>query len=209
MGEDDAREPATTTRRDDQRYLESVLGGDRAARAGFVDRFARLVHAVIERTLRRHPLPHRWREHEDQVEDLFAEVFLALFERDARRLRQWSGRCSLATWIRLVTASVVIDRVRRQGAEPRVEWGESSLEALASSEAPAPARIERAEELAAAFEALERLSARDRELLVWLLVEEQPADVVAERLGISLGALYTRKNRAIERLRRALVLEGV
>jgi RNA polymerase sigma factor (sigma-70 family) len=201
MSQDEAHQGAAPSREDERTYLETVLRGDRAARAGFVDRFARLVHAVIERTLRRHHGSARHKRSDDLVEDLFAEVLVALFERDGRRLRQWSGRCSLATWVRLVSASVTIDRLRKDATVRATPAPASALEALASGEPGAAALIERAEELASVVAALDALSASDRQLLIWLVVEERPADAVAGELGIALGALYTRKNRAIQRLR--------
>lgn len=184
--------------------LQPVIVGDRRARAAFVERFARLVYGVVGRTLGR----SRQRKDADLVEEVFAGVFVALFERDARKLVQWSGRCSLASWVRLVAASVSLDALRRLrdapalerieglAAEPRWE-GEDAVEAIVH-----------AEQLAEVGLAMERLSAADRELLTALYVDELAPGAVAARLGIAMGALYTRKNRALERLRGAMMSLG-
>ncbi len=182
----------------DRDALVAVLAGDRCAREAFVERFARLVFAVVGRTL----VHQRRRRDDDWVDDGFGEVFLALFDRDARRLRQWTGKCSLATWVRLVATSVTIDRLRR---EARV-LGEADPEGLAEALTIGPhveEALVRAVELAALTEALMTLVESDRALLEALYVDERTPAEVAASLGIAPGTLYTRKNRALERLRDA------
>ncbi len=61
----------------------------------------------------------------------------------------------------------------------------------------------RAVELAALTEALMTLVESDRALLEALYVDERTPAEVAASLGIAPGTLYTRKNRALERLRDA------
>lgn len=172
--------------------LAEVIAGNRGARSAFVDAHARLVHSVVSRTLRRHGVESG----EAAVEDLFAECFVALFERDARRLRQWTGRCSLASWVRLVATSTVIDHLRR--VKPTADEG---IERLPDTHAPLLDLLVRAEDHLRIRAALGQLSEADRELIVALFVEEESVASLTARLGIAPGALYTRKNRAIERLR--------
>lgn len=185
----------------DRTALAPVLAGDLRARGDFVERFARLVYSVVRRTSSR----HSGASEQDLVEELFAEVFVALFDRDARRLRLWSGGCTLSSWVRLITASVTVDRLRRRRAEIEVVPLDAFPEALAWEGEAAIDAIVHAEELAAVGLALQRLSETDRALLVALCVDElAPADLAA-RLGVAPGVVYTRKSRALERLRKALV----
>ena len=179
----------------DRAALAAVIAGDRHARGAFVERFARLVFAVVGRTI-----THQRRKLDDDwVDEGFGEVFIALFERDARRLRQWTGKCSLATWVRLVATSVTLDRLRRLAREVVADVEVEPLSIGPGIEET----LVRAEELAAVTAALETLSESDRVLLQSLFVEERSPAEVAARLGIAPGALYTRKNRALERLRDA------
>lgn len=185
--------------------LERCLAHDREAWTAFVDRFGGLVHAVIRRTLVRHDV----RSTEDLGDDLFGAVFLSLYERDYRRLRQWDSRCSLASWIRLVTASVVVDHLRRR--RPEVLWPDGAQPEnsdarplFTTTEDPAPALLERAEEIRAVRRALARIPAGDRALLERLFRDDLAPGVAAEELGVRPGAVYTRKNRALARLRAVL-----
>ncbi len=201
---DEEEEPRDTAG-DDARFLAEVLGDERDARARFVERYGSLVYAVITRTLRR--CGGGSQDRATWIEDVFAEVFVALFDRDARRLRQWSGRCSLATWVRLISASVSVDRLRRDASDRAHAAREAIPDALPSEGAAALDLIVRAEELAAVRRALGHLSPSDRALIELLYVDELGPGAAAERLGIAPGALYTRKNRALERLRAALAKE--
>ena len=68
----------------DRAALDLMLTGDRRARGAFVERFARLVYSVVGSTLGR----SRHGGDEDLSDEVFADVFVALFDRDARRLRR-------------------------------------------------------------------------------------------------------------------------
>jgi RNA polymerase sigma factor (sigma-70 family) len=57
-----------------------------------------------------------------------------------------------------------------------------------------------AEEIAAVRNALERLPVEDRQLLLWSYQDGLDAGEVAERLGISTGAVRVRRHRARNRL---------
>lgn len=182
--------------------LREALAGNAGGRAAFVDRFAPLVYSVLANS----------GVDEKRLEDLFAAVFVALFDRDARRLRLWNGRCALASWIRLVTSSVLIDQVRRDRAERFVEFASDWLDEVAADEPQAIERLAHMEDLARVSRALAALSESDRGLVKALCCDEREPGDVARELGIALGALYTRKNRAIERLRRAydaILTEGL
>lgn len=112
-----------------------------------MERFARLVFAVVGRTI-----THQRRKLDDDwVDEGFGEVFITLFERDARRLRQWTGECSLATWVRLVATSVTLDRLRRLAREVVADV---EVEPLSIGPGIEGALV-RAEELAAVTAALE------------------------------------------------------
>lgn len=178
---------------EDEAALRGALAGDAGGRAAFVDRFAPLVYSVLANA----------GVDERRLEDLFAAVFVALFDRDARRLRLWNGRCALASWIRLVTSSVLIDQLRRDRAERLVESASDWLDEVATDEPQAIERLAHMEDLARVGRALASLSESDQGLVKALCCDEREPGEVARELGIAIGALYTRKNRALERLRRA------
>jgi len=96
----------------DRELLGRCLEGAPAAWDLFVNRFSGLIHQTIRATLRRYAADSS----PDRLRDLFQQAFLALWEDDRRRLRGYSARndCSVATWLRLVVARLVIDQLRRR-----------------------------------------------------------------------------------------------
>lgn len=171
-----------------------------AERALFVERHARLVYAALQRVLGPSGLaagPGR----SDVVEDLFAQTFVAMFEDDARRLRQWDGRCSQATWISLVARSVAQDWVRAERRrERRLDRGADPLEVSHAFETTDD-RKDIADDVLRLRAALATLPEADRALITALVMEDRPASAVAAELGLAPGAVYTRKSRALDKLR--------
>ncbi len=178
------------------------VDGDARAREEFLDRYGRLVYSVIARLV-----PRRTGDaHANVIEDLFGQAFAALFGDGARRLRQWDRKCSLASWIRVVTASTVLDALRTIARQARFAHGDSAdPDALPTHAPSALEAVVRVEDLGRLARALEQLAPGDRELVRMLFAENLAPGVVAERLGIAPGVLYTRKNRALERLRAAFL----
>ncbi len=172
-------------------------------RGRFVETYARLVYAAIERTLRRLGV----KRDVDLAEDLFAGVFVAMFDHDARRLRQWDGRCSLETWLTLIASSVARDHLRSERRfEARLDRTIHDVERVSQARASDVVenthdRDEQDERIERLRTALGDLAEGDRRLIEALYVEDRLPSEVARELGLAMGALYTRKSRALERLR--------
>jgi RNA polymerase sigma factor (sigma-70 family) len=173
-------------------------------RGRFVETYARLVYAAIERTLRKLGVTRD----ADLAEDLFAGVFVAMFDNEARRLRQWHGRCSLETWLTLIASSVVRDHLRSERRfEARIDRTVRDLEGMGQHDVAyafetTHDRDFKMERLRAA---LGELAETDRRLIEALYLAKRTPTEVARELGLTMGALYTRKSRALERLRVGLV----
>jgi RNA polymerase sigma factor (sigma-70 family) len=189
----------------DDALVQACLAREPGAWEQLHERFSRLIYSVVHGTLRRHGQALE----ADRVEDLFGDAFLALAEHGGRRLGQWSGRCSLASWVRLVTASVVVDALRR--SRPTSPWPQDEdpdgapLSPTPGEEPEAMTLLAQADRIAAVRAALSELREPDRELLVRLFHRDESAEAVAAALAIRPGALYTRKCRALARLRELLV----
>lgn len=134
-------------------------------------------------------------------EELRQEVFLALFEADARRLRQFDpSRGRLASWIALIARQTVLRHLERR--KPPAPG-----EGIPDPADPSPGPDEAAalsEERSRLRRALEGLP--DREALCLALMVEQalPPDEVARALGVGRRTVYEIRDRALERLRTAL-----
>ncbi|MFN3198737.1 MAG: RNA polymerase sigma factor [Bradymonadia bacterium] len=194
---------------DDHTLLLRCIDGDGDAWHLLVGRFTRYVYHLIRATAHRYNAALS----EAAVADLHNDLFLALLEDDRRRLRAYEGKngCSVRSWIRIITIRRTLDHLRRQkptlsldaltdDSEDRatmpepVDPGPDPLEHLI--EQGAQRRREALGDIASA------LSDADRLLLSLIYERQMPAPQIAALLRVKVGAVYTRKNRLIARLRR-------
>jgi RNA polymerase sigma factor (sigma-70 family) len=198
---------------DDARLLRGCLEGRRDAWDELVERYSPYVYFLIHATLRKHTR----RSEDDLVEELHNDVFLALLENDMKRLRAFRGDngCTLRSWLRIITINKTIDRLKaqRRMVSLDAEDGEGLrlLDSMADSSPTAEELMSELQAPASAEfigQAVAELSPADHELYRLFFVEGLEAAEAAERLGISKGAVYTRKCRMIDRMSRVLKAEG-
>ena len=191
---------------DDAALIEGCLANERRAWNTFVSTFTRYVYFMIETTRARYGATLN----EEDKADLHASIFVAFIEDDYRRLREFEGRnqCSLRSWIRMITVRKTIDLLRKK--KPKQVSMESlretrGFEVTDKTQDPL-AQLLTAREVARTpqlEQLVSQLSDTDQLLLKLFLVDQLKASEVGRALGISVGAVYTRKNRLIERLRAA------
>lgn len=169
---------------EDLRVLRACLEGQR-------DDFVRHFRPLIAGALR--DMGSR-----DGTEDLCQEVFLALFEHDARRLRQFDpAKGAAASWLGMIARQVALKRLERAEAGPFPD--------AAAGQAPSPAeQADRRERIARLREALKGLPSREALCLALLVDQGLPAGRVAAILRVSRQTVYEIKDRALGRLREAL-----
>lgn len=188
-----------SSRLEDASLIARCAAGEASARDELVARFGRLVYATITRVHARHAL----RVDDGRLDELFSSTFVALVDRGCRRLQQWDGRCSLASWVRLVAASTTLDALRAEARASRLQADGVDVERLPLDGQDGLDRAVLAERMVRLERALDTLTPSDRELIDLVFQHDLPPGEVARRLGIAPGALYTRKNRALERLKKA------
>lgn len=94
--------------------LNRCIAGEPGSWQDLVDRFLRLFVHVVNHTAHARSV----RLNPEDVDDLCAEVFLALLDRDYAVLRAFRGECSLATYLTVVARRVVVrEMARRRMAE--------------------------------------------------------------------------------------------
>jgi RNA polymerase sigma-70 factor, ECF subfamily len=125
-----------------------------------------------------------------ELEDVYQEVFLAIFE--ARHTYE-PGR-PLAPWLFAIARNIATDHVRRRLS--RARWEELVAEL--------PDRAAEVSSLAAPElgDILEKLPPDQREAFQMLKLEGLPLAAAAQRAGISVGALEVRAHRAYKALKR-------
>lgn len=200
----------------EQALLARCVEGDRAAWRQFVTQYTRYVYHLIRATAQRHQASLS----EDAVADLHNDLFLALLEDDHRRLRAYEGKngCSVRSWIRIITIRRTLDHLRRRrpmlsldaDADESAQHRPYVPEPVDPGPSPLAALIERdAQRRRGGLAKLAGgLSPRDQLLLTLIYDRRMPAPEIATVLNVSVGAIYTRKNRLIQRLRDQARAEG-
>lgn len=169
------------------------------------------LHAVLLRATRqqvwrlRDLLPGAGaRELEDLAQQSADDALVAVL----RQLGTFEGRSRFTTWVYkfgVLTAGVA---VRRQAWRHREVPLPDAL--VLVDTAPSPAELSETSHLARAVQAAiaSALTPHQRRVMLALLVEEVPIDVLAGRLGSSRNALYKTLHDARGRLRAALADSG-
>ena len=180
---------------DDASLVSRCLRGEAAAWEALVNRYQRLVYAIVRRV----------GLDEHAIADVFQTVFTRLFEQ-LSRLRQTDR---LQAWIVTTAKREALLQFRRgqrtismtpasDEADPGAQWDVAD-----DSPLPEQALIE-LQQINQIRVALDRIDARCRELLLLLFRDEDEAlayDEVARRMGMPVGSIGPTRSRCIEKLR--------
>jgi RNA polymerase sigma-70 factor, ECF subfamily len=123
------------------------------------------------------------------------------------KLATFEGRSRFTTWAyKFAVLNAAVEVRRRMWERRPVPLDEVELIALD----PTPGHYAEAADLAAAVRSAvqDALSPHQRRVLIALVVEEIPIDILAERLGTSRNALYKNLHDARVRLRTDLIARG-
>ncbi len=131
----------------------------------------------------------------DEVEDVYQEIFMALFE--ARHTYE-PGR-PLEPWLFAIARNIAADHARRTWS--RASWEELRGDPPEQAEAGTPARAPDLDAL------LSRLPAAQREAFAMLKLDGLTLATAAGRAGISVGALKVRAHRAYQALKKMIAGE--
>jgi RNA polymerase sigma-70 factor (ECF subfamily) len=170
--------------------LDACIRGDKRAWDAFVDRWAGVIHAAVQRAFH----GGRGAAARVEVEDTVQDVFLRLVKDDCRLLRSYDAqRASLSTWLTLVARSTAIDGLRRRRPPPAMplEPGDA-VQAPTETSASLP-------EIP-----LHLLSARQRLVLTLLFDEERSVAEAAVLIGVDEQTIRSTKHKALTRLREHL-----
>lgn len=99
--------PLTET---DRQLINKLLSGSPAGWTEFVDRYLALVTQVIQHTAHAHSL----KLNSDDLDDLTADVFATLLERNMGAIRGFRGRSSFATYLTVVIRRVALRKLTQR-----------------------------------------------------------------------------------------------
>ncbi len=178
----------------------------------FVNKYSNLIYKYILSTIISYGLaPAAARQSAD---DIFQQVFLSLVKEDFRKLKTFEGRnnCSLASWLRIVSARAAIDFLRRLQPQTSLEEkdkdGFSLKELLTASGANSRDTFNRQEKISHLKDCVEKLGLEEQYFLELYLNQELTLGQIKDHLKISRSAADTRKNRIIGRLKECFRNKG-
>ena len=179
---------------DDQRLIAECLQGNTAA-------FGVLVRCYQERL---YNSVYRLVENAEDAQDVVQEAFLNAYQ----SLDGFKGDSLFFTWLYRIAVNTAISLKRKQRATVRIDMGrngEPLIEPLDPSEESRPGHaLEQAEQGRRIREALARLSAEHRAVLVMKDMEGQKYETMAEILQVPIGTIRSRLHRARLELREVL-----
>lgn len=194
------------TSEEDKLLLDGCLNGDGKCRENFVRQYSSLVYATVLRVTK----SKNTILSEQCVEDLHQTVFLTMFDKNCRKLRQFKGKngCRLASWVRLVAGNVVLDYLRRGTDALAHKQQTMPLELASELNDPEPLAIDQlaaAEQWRQVEEGLGQLKKRDQLLIRLHCLEGLSLPVVAKTLGLSEKNIHSVKHRAVQRLKDSII----
>jgi RNA polymerase sigma factor (sigma-70 family) len=165
----------------------------RAAMNGDTSAYHRLLHEIAPmlRELASRGFAHHKLGRED-VDDVVQETLLAVH----LKRHTWDQGKPLLPWVRAVARNKVIDNLRRRGRGTHLPIDDVS-ESLADDREPSQMNSVDANNVIA------KLKGRDREIVLAISVEGASARQVAQRLGMTEGAVRVALHRALQSLARA------
>ena len=168
----------------DRKLLSDLLSLENGSWKLFVDRFDSLILQVIQHTAHAHSL----KLNADDMEDLCADTFAELLNRDMQALRNFRGRCSLATYLGVITRRIVVRKLaqhRHLQAMGHVNAHQAAVD-FASMDAPVGKHVEQRDQVEKLFS---KLPEEARRVLRWIYLEGVSYQQVAERLGRPLNSI--------------------
>lgn len=180
----------------DRDLLRRCLAGEPSSWNDFVDRFLGLFIHVVQHTAHARSV----RLADEDVDDLCAEVFVALLDRDFAVLRQFRGDSSLATYLTVIARRIVVrEMAQRRMAEAlgHVHAHQTSVD-LAGSERRELQRVDDRDELQ---QMLAGLPDMDAKIVRQYHLEGRSYREISAVLGVPENSIGPTLSRARAKLR--------
>jgi RNA polymerase sigma-70 factor (ECF subfamily) len=183
----------------DRALLHRCLNHDAGAWNDFVDRFLGLIYHVVHHTAYLRSAVLR----PEDVEDVAGEVLLQIIANDYAALRQFRGQCSLATYLTVIARRSCVHELARRAAarEVQAKADGPAAEVEAEDLATAEMGIERLEEVQ---KLLNKLPAREREVVRLCYLEGRSYEEISTQLHIPVNSIGPILSRAKKRLRKGV-----
>ena len=189
-----------TPNHEEAELVARCASGDRGAWEAFVDRYGPLIAALVRRMLHR----RTGRARDVDVDEVAAEVFLALVRRDRILLKRYDSQYRLSTYLGVICRTEVLRHLRRGNRLPRDLEEPGRLPERDGTLGPARTLEdrERMDAIQSLREALEQLEERDRLLLTMKYLEGMDYRSIGEALDINPESIGQFLHRAKQKLAR-------
>ena len=180
----------------DRELLNRCLAGEPASWHDLVDRFLGLFVHVVHHTAHARSV----RLNPEDVDDLCAEVFVTLLDRNYAVLRAFRGECSLATYLTVVARRVIVremSRRRMADALGHVNAHHSALD-MASHERHEVQRIDNRDEIQRMLADLPDMEAK---IVRQYHIEGRTYREISDGLGVPENSIGPALSRARAKLR--------
>ncbi len=175
-------EPAVLDQ-EDRAAIAAVLSGDRQAYTRIVQKYQRPIYAALRRLVRQH----------EDADDLAQECFVRAYQ----HLHEFDLNRSFYPWLYRIGINLAISFMRKRKRHSAVD----SLEVFPTAEGNPETHAQALEFYHALEEAIARLPAEQRAILLLRTREDMSYQEMSETLGIEIGTVMSRLARAREKLR--------
>jgi len=179
--------------------IAAATNGDKAAFGKIVTMYEKLVYNTIKLKV----------TNADDAMDLSQEVFIKLW----KSIGKYRGDCRFSTWLYKIATNASLDFLRKSTHEqtdpmPFVvddDGDEKQIELPDDTVAASPERsVETSETVQAVRRAIASLSSEQREVIILRDIEGYSYEEIAEMLGLGIGTVKSRINRARANLKELL-----
>jgi RNA polymerase sigma-70 factor (ECF subfamily) len=180
------------TRAEELILISHLLDGQAAAWKAFHAAYGRLIATTIGRVVGRFGIGAG----SEDAREIQASLCLELLANDKSKLRAFDPArgARFSTWIAMLASHAAYDFLRRRRREPRGD-GECDADLLAC-DSPDPHTLCELGERARLVESLTHdFSAKDRQFLDLYFAQGLEPDEVANRMGISVKTVYSKKHK--------------
>jgi len=194
----------------DLEFVQRCVKGEKQAWNEFVEKYSSLIYNYIHSVLK--IKGHTFTQ--DNINDLFQEIFLSLVKDNFNKLGTFRGRngCSLASWLRRVTVNFTIDYLRKLKASISIDEetdDDFSLAEILVSDSPLVTdKLNQEEKLTHLEDCIDKLSIDDKFFLELHIYRGLGFEELKAWFKISRAAVDMRKFRIIERLRECFKGKG-
>jgi len=183
----------------DRRLLTRCIEGASGAWEDFVERYIALITHVVTETAESR-LAQEAGKNSDQIrDDVVAEVFLKLLEKDFAILRSFRGQSSLGTYLVVVTRRIAVKRIVKIGRRAVAQLSTEPVSSAANGELA----VENNEEVQSL---LAQMPAEEATAIRMFHLEERSYHDISAHIGIpenSVGPLLFKARSRLKSMRQA------